>query len=85
MSTPTKEQIEQAVTKVLRERLYALDIKPGSKKALDAECHFLCGAMATLNFVFPNEDDDAISEMIPPAWIFGPLAGRSVLEKKGRP
>lgn len=76
---PTKEQIEQALTKTLRERLYALDIKPGSKRALDAECHFLCGAMATLNVVFPNEDSGRISEMIPPSWIFGPLTGRSAL------
>jgi hypothetical protein len=82
MNKPAKPDIRAEVEKTLRSRLELRGLKPSTKRALDAECHFLCGAMAAINAIYPNANPDKISDMIDPAWVFAPLTGRSVLEDK---
>ncbi len=82
MNQPDKKHIRAEVEQALRERLEILGLKPDTKRALDAECHFLCGAMTTINAIYPNADPNKISDMIEQVWILAPLTGRSVLELK---
>lgn len=67
-----------SVEQQLKDRLIALEIKPGSAKALKMECEFLAGAMAAANAFFPNVDDKKITEYGTPRWIFSMMTGRTV-------
>ena len=75
-----------AVTDTLRKRIDSMGVKPKSRRAMEAEAHFIAGAATVINALFPSDDpENNLSPQVPPLWIIAPMCGRSVLEEAAAP
>lgn len=77
-----RDALIKSVEDALRNRLASFGLKVGTKKALEAETHFLSGAMVAINALCPSSDPNRISPVIPPKWVWAPMRGTSVLETR---
>jgi len=75
-----KKQIQIRIINSLRSRLEGHGIKPASKKGLQEQAIFLCGAMSAIEAIYPNEDPGKMSEYTPPIWVINIMSGRSTIE-----
>lgn len=71
-------QTVRAVEDILKSRIETLGIKANSKRGMDAQAHFLAGAMAALNATFPSDEPNRLSSACPPRWTISAMTGRSV-------
>lgn len=74
-------EMQDKVIRTLSARIANKGIKPKSRKALDEEYTFLCGAMVAIDAMFPSPDASKLSGLVPPIWAINPMCGRSVFDE----
>lgn len=75
----TKAQ-QRAIAQAWKERAEAYDLRPKTKKYLDAQWHFLSGACAALHYTDASVEGDKLSHRVPPMWIIAGISGRDPFE-----
>ena len=80
MLTPEeKVDIRAHIEKVWLGRAKEQGYKPGTTQYKHMELEFFTGAMATLNALFPA-DEDYLSSAVPVIWVVNALSGRPIVE-----
>lgn len=78
-----KASIQKSIEAHLRERLanagHSISAKP-TKAALEAQAHYLSGAMAALQAVFG--ENDRLTEYAPPTWVIDIMRGELVVKDR---
>lgn len=76
-------ELRDKVEAHLKARLANNGVKPGSRsrKGMEMEMEFLMGACAAINALYPNENPEHMSAMVPNTWLILPMCGRSIFAK----